>query len=359
MSDSPLSLKPDFAEAAARWEAFWNGEMLDRPPVAITCPAEGVEGVDTPNYRQQSFDDLDELVARVDAAMHSTYWGGDAIPQFSPSFGPDNFAAFIGAEIEWSEGEEINTSWAVPYVEDWEDALPLTLQEDGYWWTRMVAYMEKLAAAGAGKWLVSHIDMHSNMDALVSVRGATPLCLDLYIQTDAVKRANAQANALYPMMHDALHEAGGMDRCGTGAGWIRAYSAGKCNAMQCDYIVCISPAHFREFVMPDLIDEAAHLDHAIYHWDGPDALVHIDDLMAIDDIECIQWVPGAGAKPFIEWMDLLVEIQQRGKSVMVYCSAAQLPIFHKALRPDRVWYHVSAADRAELDRTLEWVNANT
>jgi hypothetical protein len=70
-------------------------------------------------------------------------------------------------------------------------------------------------------------------------------------------------------------------------------------------------------------------------------------------------VPGAGSKPFIEWLDLLVEIQQRGKSVMVYCSVEQLPVFHKALEPDKVFYHVRAANRDELERTLEWVNANT
>ncbi|HUS81120.1 MAG TPA: hypothetical protein VM283_07610, partial [Armatimonadota bacterium] len=192
MTDSPLSLKPDFAQAAARWEAFWNGEMLDRPPIAITCPAEGVEHVGRPNYRQQAFDDLDELVARVDATMHSVYWGGDAIPQFSPSFGPDNFACFLGAELAWSEDEQINTSWAVPYVERWEDVLPLQIEEDGHWWTRMLTYMRKLAQVGEGKWLVSHIDMHSNMDALVSIRGATPLCLDLYTETDLVAQANDQ-----------------------------------------------------------------------------------------------------------------------------------------------------------------------
>ncbi|MCD6361690.1 MAG: hypothetical protein J7M38_12620, partial [Armatimonadetes bacterium] len=335
------------------------GEMLDRPPVVITCPAEGVEGAPRPNYRTQAFGDLDEVVAQVDAHVSGIYWGGDAMPQFSPSFGPDNFACFLGAELDWSDDEEIDTSWAVPYVERWEDALPLTLQEDGPWWTRMVQYMEKLSAAAEGKWLVSHIDMHSNMDALVSIRGATELCGDLYLHTDLVTEANNQVRALYPIMHDILHEAGGMDRCGTGAGWIRAWCAGKCNTLQCDFAALIGPEHFRQFVMPALEEEAAHLEHCIYHWDGPTALVHLDDLMSIEGIECIQWVPGSGAAPFIEWIDLLAEVQKRGKSVMVYCSVEQLPTFHKALRPDRLFYHVSAPDRETLQRTLEWVNANS
>lgn len=352
---SPLSLKPDFAAAAARWEAFWNGEMLDRPPVVITCPAEGAAGVPRPNYRQQAFGDLDQLVAQVDACMHSIYWGGDAMPQFSPSFGPDNFACFLGAELGWSEEEEINTSWAIPFVECWEDVLPLTLQEEGHWWRRMVQYMRKLAQVGEGKWLVSHIDCHSNMDALVSIRGATELCADLYECPELVEQAHAQVRALFPVVHDRLYEAGAMARAGTGAGWIAAYCGGKCNTIQCDFAALISPQHFRRFVVPALEEEASYLDHCIYHWDGPTALVHLDDLMAIEGIDCIQWVPGAGNPPLVEWLDLLAEVQRRGKSVMVYCSLEELPVFHRALRPDRLFYQTSAPDRATLERTLEWI----
>ena len=81
--------------------------------------------------------------------------------------------------------------------------------------------------------------------------------------------------------------------------------------------------------------------------------------MAIEGIDCIQWVPGAGNPALVEWLDLLAEVQKRGKSVMAYCSLAELPTFHKALRPDRVFYTTSAPDRQTLERTVQWLTDNT
>jgi len=356
---SPLTLKPDFEEAKAHWEAFWHQEIIDRPCVVIRCPNDDAEPAPRPAYTMEAYADLDEAVAQIDAYVHSTYWGGDAMPHYSPSFGPDQFAGFMGAELEWSRDQEIRTSWAVPFVERWEEALPLTIEEDNPWWLRMIDLMQRLARAAEGKWLVSHIDLHSNMDALIGIRGATPLCLDLYTHTDLVTQANDQVRELFPLVYDTLHYAGSMDRAGAITAWLPAYCDGKCQTIQCDFAALVGPEHFRQFVLPDLEAEANHLAHCIYHWDGPDALVHIGDLCSIEKVDVIQWTPGAGAKPFIEWMDLLVDVQKRGKSLYVGCSVEQLPEFHRNLEPNKVFYTVSASDRAEVDRTLEWLVRNT
>ena len=36
-----LLYKPDFEEAARRWQAFWAGELLDRHPTVITVRRPG------------------------------------------------------------------------------------------------------------------------------------------------------------------------------------------------------------------------------------------------------------------------------------------------------------------------------
>lgn len=66
-ADSPLSLKPDFHEATERWNAFWDGEMLDRPSVHISCPNPDVEPAPRPNYWTMLHDRIDEVVAATDA----------------------------------------------------------------------------------------------------------------------------------------------------------------------------------------------------------------------------------------------------------------------------------------------------
>lgn len=356
---SPLSLKPDFDESAARWAAFWAGEMLDRPPVVITCPREGVEGAPRPNYWTMLHDPIEDVVAATDAWVRSTYWGGDSMPQFSPGFGPDIFAAFLGAELEFSRGMETRTSWAVTYVNDWRDVLPLEIDTESRYWMRMRDLCRGLAEVAEGHWLVSHLDLHSNLDALESMRGASKLCVDLYDCPELVREANDQVRELYAPVYDIFYEDGRMADVGTGAGWISAFSEGKCNAIQCDFAALIGPKHFRELVVPDLTAEAEHLDHCIYHWDGPTALCHMDDLMAIEAIDCIQWVPGAGNPPLVEWLDLLEEIQKRGKSVMCYTTIDELPRFHERLDPSRLFYSLSAPSRDELERVVEWIQNNT
>ncbi|HCA46552.1 MAG TPA: hypothetical protein DEP45_04065 [Armatimonadetes bacterium] len=357
--ESPLSLKPEFRESAARWEAFWAGEMLDRPPVVITCPGDGSVRAPRPNYWTMLNDPIEQVLAGTDAWVRSMHWGGDAMPQFSPGFGPDIFAAFLGAEIEFSRGMETRTSWAVTFVEDWRDVLPLTIETDGRYWMRMRELYQRLAEVAEGHWLVSHLDLHSNLDALESIRGASRLCLDLYDFPELIREANGQVRALYGPVYETFYADGRMDRCGTGAGWIGAFCEGRCNTIQCDFAALIGPSQFRELAVPDLTAEAEHLDHCIYHWDGPSALCHIDDLMGIEAIDCIQWVPGAGNPPLVEWLDLLEEVQRRGKSVMCYGSLEDLPRFHERLDPARLFYTAGARDREEIERTLEWVEQNS
>jgi len=244
-------------------------------------------------------------------------------------------------------------------VEDWAEVLPLGIDREGRYWMRMRELYRALAEAADGHWLVSHLDLHSNLDALEAIRGASRFCVDLYDHTDLIREANDQVRALYAPVFDTFYEDGRMDVNGTGAGWIPAWSPGKCNTIQCDFAALIGPEHFRELVVPDLREEAAHLDHCIYHWDGPTALCHMDDLLAIEEIDCIQWVPGAGNPPPVEWLDLLEEIQKRGKSVMCYGSLDDLARFHERLDPSRLFYSFGASDPDQIEQTLEWLVQNS
>ena len=126
---APLAFKPDLEEAARRWDAFYAGEMIDRPVVCVTAPREGKKAPPASTYHDRVFGDLDDAIERALAGAEATFHGGEAVPGFWPSFGPDEVAAFCGAELVWSD-ESPNTNWSKPFVEDWQDALPLELQDD-------------------------------------------------------------------------------------------------------------------------------------------------------------------------------------------------------------------------------------
>ena len=67
----------------------------------------------------------------------------------------------------------------------------------------------------------------------------------------------------------------------------------------------------------------------------------------------------AGDKPILEWMDLLKRFQAAGKSIYVGCSAEEVKIFHRELKPNLVFYNTWVKTQREADELLQWLEANT
>jgi hypothetical protein len=104
--------------------------------------------------------------------------------------------------------------------------------------------------------------------------------------------------------------------------------------MQCDLCCMISPDMFERFVLGELQQQARHVDHSLYHLDGPGAIKHLDAILGIDELHGIQWVPGAGASTDpMDWLDLIRRIQAAGKRIELGCA------------PDRVGELLNAIDR--------------
>jgi len=358
MSDQiePLTkLKPDLADAQKRWVAFWEHELIDRPCCIINAPRDGVEQVACPPYMSGAREDFGPVAEQVLASARSTYWGGEAVPFYTPSFGPDMFAAWLGSELMFPEDDK-GTSWAVPCVDSWEEALPLELDPDNYWWRRMQGFCRTLSDVFNGEVVVTHVDMHSNMDALLALRGGMGLCTDLVDVPELIDRAMADVLALYSTIDQGLRDAGRMTHA---MSWLPIYHPKRTNVIQCDFAALIGPEHFRRWALPALAEEAACLGHCIMHYDGPEMLVHLDDVCAIEGLDGIQWQPGAANKPFVEWMDLLKEIQAKGVAVWVGCAPDQIPTYHRQLKPELVCYVCSASSQKEAEETLQWLAENT
>ena len=106
-----LTLKPDLAEAEKRWLAFWEHELIDRPLCAVTAPRDGVARAAFPPYMAGAREAFGPVAAQALAAAEAVYWAGEAIPCYSPSFGPDmlvhldDACAIPGLEwIQWQPG---------------------------------------------------------------------------------------------------------------------------------------------------------------------------------------------------------------------------------------------------------------
>lgn len=351
-----LEYKPDYDDALRHWEAFWANDIIDRPCIKIIAPKDGVDPAPAwPGLLHPDRNPVDAARA-FDRWAQTIYFGGDTIPQFWPNFGPDIFAGFLGAEIEFAF--EVGTSWAKPFVTDWKEAIKTIAQPHGPWWEFMLGYLAEARKIAEGKFAIGVLDLHGGMDCLAAIRGQQELCFDLADVPDEIDEAMKTVRPLYQTVFDGLRKASGQDVTGC-TSWIPMYTTGMFAPIQCDFICMISPEHFRRFVRPALEEESSFLDHCCYHYDGPDALRHLDDILSIKGIDAIQWVPGAGAPPVIEWMDLLKKMQAAGKSLYIGASVEEVKVFHKELRPELVFYDVWASSESEANGLLDWLRANT
>jgi 5-methyltetrahydrofolate--homocysteine methyltransferase len=85
---------------------------------------------------------------------------------------------------------------------------------------------------------------------------------------------------------------------------------------------------FEKLVLPILVEQCERLDHAIYHWDGPGEIPHLEMLLSIKRLDGIQWVPGAAA-PQAEhpgWFPYYRRIQKAGKRLVMNNGASSANI---------------------------------
>lgn len=351
-----LALKPDLPEAARRWEAFYAGELVDRPVVCVTAPREGREQPPPQwRYRPRVFGELDAVIDHALMTAEATVFAGEAIPTFALSFGPDEVGCFCGAELTW-EDESGDTNWARPFVTDWEKDLPLRLQPKNPLWQRMLRFHRLAAERLKGKMVLSPLDLHTNMDLLMSVRGSEKLCMDLIDCPELIDRAMADARQVFRDVWEGISEAGRMRDNGY---CHLVYSKEGAAFLQCDFSCMIGPDMFRRWVLPALEEEAEIVKHCVYHWDGPGALVHEPDLVASKGLHTLSYVPGAGRGAHIEYLDLFKRVQAGGKAVQVRGSPDEIKQMHRELAPEKVVYCTWTSSRQEADTLLAWFEKNT
>ena len=345
-----LELKQDYQETKKRCEAFWNGDIIDRPIVEIIAPNKDCEDAPdyTNNYYTRMNDDLDEIVERIISNTRKNLYMGEAIPRAFLSFGCDEMAAFCGGETLYFHGDDHYTNWSKPFVDDWEAEFPLGVREDNHLWLRMQALMDKCAEAMQGKMLFYAIDLHSNLDLLLAMRGGERLCLDLIERPEIIEKALEQSMKIYEYIFNRAFKKYNLP------------GAARRITLQCDFSCMIGPQMFRRFALPYLEQEAEYNKGRVsYHWDGVGALTHTDDLIASKGLYRLDFLPGEGNGQYRDFLDLYDKIQKGGKAVSVGGSPDEVKYLHKYLRPEKTVYHTYTRTAEEAEELLEWFWKNT
>ncbi|MCM8803631.1 MAG: hypothetical protein NC833_00020 [Candidatus Omnitrophica bacterium] len=332
-----LKYKDDFEEAKKYWDAFWNGEIIDRPLI-IACFPKNEKKILPPDYLSGIDGNFEQPIDKFEEFCENTIFFAETIPSLRISFGPDTISYFV-------KGGEKNirikskTAWIEPFIDNWNNFKKIEIDKEGVWYKKFIEFYKYASDKGNGKFLLQMPDFHTHLDLLRAIRGTEKLCIDLIEIPELIKEILEEIKYIFIDIYNEIYDLTEMERWGTTC-WIPFYSEKKYCTIQCDFICMISKEMFRKFALPYIEYEANFLDHSIFHLDGPGALKHLDDLLSIKKINGIQWVPGAGNKPHIYWIDILKKIIKSKKSVVIYPqSFEEVKIFHKELGPERVVYH--------------------
>jgi 5-methyltetrahydrofolate--homocysteine methyltransferase len=121
----------------------------------------------------------------------------------------------------------------------------------------------------------------------------------------------------------------------------------------------VSPAMFDRHIAPILEVQARHLDHAIYHVDGPEAVRHVPRVCAISEINALNWIPGEGNGPMRRWAELLKDIQDRGKPVQCGVAVEDIEPILEVASPRGLLLDVRCESQAQADEIVKNAEAWT
>ena len=113
-----FQLKPDYDKTYQRFEAFWNREIIDRPPITITLYKPGASPRPIRRYAslEEKWLDIDGRIDEIEYGLESQEFLYDALPVAFPNLGPEIFSAWCGCGYGYGK----TTTWSTPVIEDWE-----------------------------------------------------------------------------------------------------------------------------------------------------------------------------------------------------------------------------------------------
>lgn len=357
MSKNALSkmaeYKPDYAKAIDRWEAYWEGDMLDRPLLIYQNGKKNFDWAAGSTYKDRCYGDMDKILDNYLYNNKGIDFLGDGLPAFWISLGTHEIASYMGAEIVWAGDSD--TNWVKPSDCEFSDILPIKLDKNNAFYRRMLQFYDKAVKKFDGRSLIFTLDNHTNMDLLLSLRGDATLCIDTVDCPELIDEAMPHVRQVFKEMFADTCKAGQFDKYGYS---YDTYSEKSNTTLACDFSALVGKEMFRRWILPTLEYEASLVERVRFHWDGPDALRHFDDIMSIKKLHTISYVPNPSVRHTAH-LELYQKVQACGKCVEFGGDIDEIKHAAKLLAPNKTIYRLCGDYSVEEFNKLEtWLKNN-
>jgi hypothetical protein len=352
----PVAWKPDWEDYRRRATAFWERRGL--LVGSWGAPRTAVPHADVPDPGPGR--DWEERhvgwqwrIRAEHRRLANSAFPLDALPAAFTCYGPGSLALFLGARPEFKD-----TVWFHPVTDDLAQLPTLRLDESNPWWRRTVEHLTAQVALADGNYLVGLPDLVENMDILSSLVGGDRLMFDLVERPELVAAKIMEVNQVWLAAMERLVPIVSDHRGGNAFGAFVLWGPGRTAKLQCDAAAMFSPRVFQRMIVPALTEQCRWLDYSLFHLDGTQAIGHLDHLLAIDELDAIEWTPQSGleAGEHPRWWEMYRRIKAAGKCVQVMVhDPAGIPALLDAIGPEGVYLVNWLADEAAAERVARLV----
>ncbi len=315
-----LAWKANWAAAREHHLAWWRREglvlgMWGAPLGKV--PQEATVAL-PPGGLVEAYTDGAGRAARSHEALARRCFPADILPLSGSDIGPGSLALLLGCEPGFSP----QTVWFEPVwqeVDEPERLPPLRFDPENRWWKIHAATLRAAAELGRGKYFAACPDLVENLDILCALRDPQTTMMDMIERPAWVAAKIAEINQVWFEVYERIYQIIKDEDGGSAFGAFCLWGPGRTAKVQCDAAAMISPAMFRQFVVPALSQQCQWLDNSLFHLDGTQCLCHVEALLEIEALDAIEWTPQAGIEGggHPRWHDLYRRILAAGKGVQV------------------------------------------
>ncbi len=303
-------------ERLAMNEAFWVRGPADRPllgmAVNITFPFVRFSDHPLPVDEGQvtpEMIDPNQFLANWDYAYRRTEARGETLFMVaSPFDGIPWIEAIAGCDVYCSlAGSSV---WAEHPNPTWESLHGIHFDAGNHWLQKLLAYSNRLREHAAGRFPIGVPVLRGVADIVEALLGSERMVLEYYDHPEEIRQLLDACTNIWQQVGDLLIPAFGEFHGGMGAGRRRVWGKGSCMLYQDDAVSLLSPAIYKEFVLPREDQIFRRWDHTIIHVHSGTLPIALDGLLSLESLGAIEVLIDPTGKSLPELVPDFQRIQQ-------------------------------------------------
>ncbi len=349
----PIFEKSDWKKIEKTYDEWWKRE-LERPVLNLRFWGEDPKmerpsGLITEEHFHLMDDPAMLIAEKMDYNLRCFKYAADGFPYVWIYLGPIFAAEYFGAHAIIAN----STVWYKPDEYLPADKIKIGLDKNSIFYPRTIELYKAFRDYFQGSMAISSPSAFC-FDYLAMLMDTEELSCNFY---DMPNEVRARLDEIYEVCKNIKAD---LSEYASGAAgythWGGLYAPKMWDSMQCDYCAFISPAHFKEFVLPDLIKVVNDSpDYNYYHLDGEGELCHLDMLLSIENLKCIQWVASPGFPNDTKGWEVYKRISDAGKNIWYTGSLESIEVLIDKLGTSKGIYWHGGYHISEYDKIMKYI----